>query len=218
MAHATPFNCASRLRILMVPGIDNSGPSHWQTLWEQDDPRAQRVELGMWDRPSRNVWVNQLNHAIHASSQPTLLVAHSLGCHAVAWWAALERPIAGPVVGALLVAPPEVGAGTIDDRLSAFAPSPNVALPFPSILVASRNDPYLRFNDARALAEQWGCRFADVGRSGHINAESGIGAWDFGRFLLDQVTARAGYLPRPRVVNGPALVFELPFSIAEERV
>ena len=173
----------------------------------------------MWDRPSRNVWVNQLNHAIHASSQPAILVAHSLGCHAVAWWAAMERPATfGPVVGALLVAPPGVGPGVIDERLGAFAPVPDVVLPFPSILVASRNDPYLGFNNARALASQWGCRFADAGRSGHINAESNNQRWEFGRFLLDQVTARAGYVPGPREVNEAMPAFEVPYSIADERV
>ncbi len=121
-----------------------------------------------------------------------MLVAHSLGCHALAWWVeyeALEE--AHNVVGALLVAPPEVEDGAIDPRLTRFAPVPQVTFPFPSIVVASRNDPFIRFARARAMAETWGCRFADAGPVGHINAESGLDDWAFGRFLLHQLKRRA---------------------------
>ena len=52
---------------LMVPGIDNSGPQHWQTLWERRREDCARVELGMWDMPHRNAWVTNLNAAIAAS-------------------------------------------------------------------------------------------------------------------------------------------------------
>src|SRR3546814_6249886 len=41
---------------LIVPGLNNSGPSHWQTLWEQSRPDCERVDLGMWSRPHRNHW------------------------------------------------------------------------------------------------------------------------------------------------------------------
>lgn len=40
---------------------------------------------------------------------------------------------------------------------------------------------------ARGLAERWGSQFADAGAIGQINAESGIGAWRFGQFLLEQL-------------------------------
>lgn len=171
--------------ILTLPGLNNSGPDHWQTHWEHSLPNAHRVALGQWDQPHRNSWVNQLNLAIRQTTGPVILVAHSLSCHLVAWWAALERPAyAERVVGALLVAPPEVDSGAIDERLLAFAPTPQSILPFPSIVAASRNDPYIPFSRARRLATLWGSRFADAGALGHINAESNIGDWPFGRFLL----------------------------------
>jgi hypothetical protein len=94
--------------VLTVPGLHNSGPGHWQTLWEQQRHDCHRVELGMWDQPHRNTWVNQLNLAIRAAGRPVVLAAHSLGVIAVVWWAQLEREAAQLVKGALLVAPPEV--------------------------------------------------------------------------------------------------------------
>jgi predicted alpha/beta hydrolase family esterase len=174
--------------VLTVPGLDNSGPDHWQTLWEQERADCIRVELGMWDRPHRNTWVNKLNHAIRDADRPVVLAAHSLGCHAVAWWAALEQPKSdSPVIGALMVAPPDVDWFPLDPRISGFAPTPRTPLPFPSILVASRSDPYIGPRAARDLAARWGSAFADVGDAGHINASSRLGSWRFGQFLLERL-------------------------------
>lgn len=188
MTELTEHARAQAPLILIIPGLENSGPRHWQTLWEQQRSDCMRVELGMWDRPHRNTWVNKLNHAIRAANRPVILVAHSLGCLAVAWWASLERPGPdSPVVGALLVAPPDVDVHPLDDRLLAFAPTPAEPLPFPSILVGSQNDPYLGYRAARRLARSWGSRFANAGRVGHINAASDLGDWPFGQFLLGRI-------------------------------
>ncbi|MBU6267341.1 MAG: alpha/beta hydrolase [Sphingomonadales bacterium] len=182
--------------ILTVPGLHNSGPGHWQTIWEQARDNCRRVELGLWDRPHRNTWVNALNLAIRAADRPVVLAAHSLGCMAVAWWAQLERPAPeGKVKGALLVAPPAVDHRPHDPRVATFAPTPRIALPFPSILVGSHDDPYMGFRAARALARLWGCGFADAGKVGHINTDSGLGDWAFGQFLLDRLIPPAE--PRP---------------------
>ncbi len=177
--------------ILTVPGLANSGLGHWHTLWEQQRSDCHRVQLGQWDQPHRNSWVNQLNLAIRASGRPVVLAAHSLGCLAVAWWALLEAADAGRLIaGALLVAPPDVDTAPCDARLSGFAPTPAAPLPFPSIVVASRNDPYMTMRAARQLAHAWHAGFADAGPIGHINAESGIADWPFGQFLLSRLLAR----------------------------
>ncbi len=184
--------------VLTVPGLDNSGPDHWQSLWEQRREDCQRVDLGQWQHPHRNSWVNQLNLAIHAATGPSsphpaprrrvVLAAHSLGCLAVAWWASLEgRQAANLVAGALLVAPPRVDRHPADVRLVSFAPTPQAALPFPSILVASRNDPYISMRAARRMAHQWGSSFVDAGAIGHINADSELADWPLGLSLLDRL-------------------------------
>lgn len=172
--------------LLTVPGIDNSGPGHWQTLWEKELEDCARVDLGMWDRPHRNTWVNKLNAAIAAAGRPVVLVAHSLGCHAVAWWNQLEQAN-GKVLGALLVAPPNVVDLPKTSRLSAFAPLIRERLRFPSILAASEDDPYATFGQSRKMARLWGSRLVNAGWLGHINADSNIGAWPFGRYLLEQL-------------------------------
>lgn len=192
-----PRGAAQEPLILLVPGLHDSGPDHWQTRWETERPDARRVELGMWDDPHRNTWVNKLNLAIHRAGRPVVLVAHSLGCLAVAWWAEYERPEFGnPVIGALLVAPPDVDHPGADPRLARFSACPRQELPFPSFLVASRNDPWCNQRTAYALARDWGCRFADAGDAGHINAEAGVGDWAFGQALLKQLLREGlGRLP-----------------------
>jgi len=188
--------------VLLVPGLGNSGPEHWQTHWESQLGDCARVDLGSWDDPDRNVWVNRLNLAIERACRPVILVAHSLGCHAVAWWNEFERPDAdGPVIGALLVAPPEVEGDALDPRLRRFAPVMRTALPFRSIVVASRDDRYATFGRARRLARIWRSRFVDAGWLGHINADSGIGDWPFGRFLLRQLQDMVA-VPRAALVPG----------------
>lgn len=180
--------------ILTVPGLDSSGPDHWQSLWERQWLNCHRVDMGNWRTPNRNAWVNRLNLAIRQTRGPIVLVAHSLGCHAVAWWAALERPTAsGPVIGALLVAPPEVDNAPIDPRLCSFAPSSRGVLPFPSLLVSSRDDPYITPDRAYRLASFWGADHVDAGRIGHINAESELGDWTFGKTLLARLLDSAQF-------------------------
>lgn len=177
--------------ILNVPGLNNSGERHWQTLWERTRTDTSRAELGLWDQPHRNSWVTRLNAAIEASPKPVILVAHSLGCHAVAWWVALQGQSYGwPVAGTLLVAPPDIERGK-EGRFATFRNLPDVFLPFPSIVVASRNDHYADFAHAAGLARGWGSFFVDAGNCGHINADSDIGEWQFGQRLLDRLIVAA---------------------------
>lgn len=178
--------------VLTVPGLNSSGPTHWQSLWEEGRDDCARVELGMWSRPHRNTWVAKLSHAIAAARRPVILCAHSLGCLTVAWWALLEgQRHDGPVAGALLVAPPDCDRRRLPQPLVQFQPVPRMVLPFPSIVVASRNDPYAGIGFARDLAADWGSGFVDVGMLGHINAASDIGNWPFGEGLLDLLVANA---------------------------
>lgn len=203
-----PHDAERRPLILNVPGLDGSGRQHWQTLWEGNPAHVRRVEMGDWATPNRNLWVNRLNLAIHQAShvegRKVLLVAHSLGCLVVAWWAHYEAPAWGdPVVGALLVAPPDVDGPVPDTRVRAFAPTPLCLLPFPSVLIASGDDPWATLPYSRRLAEFWGSRFVEAGRHGHLNAESGLGDWVLGRRELARLARQAGSPPPLRAPTLP---------------
>ena len=175
------------LPVLMVPGWQNSGPGHWQSLWESRIKGGLRVELPNWDFPHRETWVDALEDAIASSwretQAPPVLVGHSVGCIAIAHWAArFDRPI----TAALLVAPADVERAGCPEPLRDFAPIPRQRLPFPSRVVAADNDPYLDEAVARGLAESWGSAFTRVRGGGHLNTASGYGDWPAGEALLQE--------------------------------
>jgi predicted alpha/beta hydrolase family esterase len=173
---------------LTLPGLDGSGADHWQTCWEQNRPNIERVELGSWTQPSRNMWIARLERAIAQARGPVVLIAHSLSCHLVAWWAALAgEGAARPVAGALLVAPTDLDRVSLDRRIAEFAPSPRSVLPFPTVVVASRNDPWCEMHRSREMAGNWLAAWCDAGEAGHINAASGLGEWRDGQRILDRL-------------------------------
>lgn len=173
---------------LTIPGLDNSGPGHWQTIWERERHDCLRVQLGMWSDPHRNVWISRIDQAVGAAQGPVVLVAHSLGCHAVLWWASLLGEQArGNVVGALLVAPPDVERPGVDARVARFAPAPKFVLPFPTVVVAASDDPWSDEGRAEELAGACGAHFVALEGAGHINADSHLGAWSEGQELLERL-------------------------------
>jgi predicted alpha/beta hydrolase family esterase len=182
------------LDILTIPGLDGSGPDHWQTLWEAELPNCRRVEMPDWAKPNRAEWVESLDQAIAAAQSPTILVAHSLGCLTVAWWAKEKWQLRwdGQVLGALLVAPPCVEGECATERIVDFRPAPRTTLPFPTLLVASRDDPYASIATSQRFAAMWGSELIDAGNAGHINAASRLGRWEHGIGLLAGLAAAAG--------------------------
>lgn len=188
--------------ILIVPESAETGPDHWQTRWESQRDNCQKLDLGMWDEPHRNTWVNKLNLAIYRAERPVLLVGHGLGCLTIAWWAEYERPAAdGPVIGALMIAPPDMARQSHDPRLGRFVSCPRSALPFPTYVVASANDPSCPLRSAIDLARDWDCRFTEAGAVGHLDADSPVGDWALGQRLLGRLLNQH----RPGSHDGPLL-------------
>ena len=171
--------------VLLLPGWQNSGPDHWQSRWEREHGYT-RVQQHDWERPLRGDWLVQLEEPILHCDEPVLLVAHSLGCILVAAWAAHSRNT-HRVRAALLVAPGDVERIELRPLLPSWSPIERRALPFKSVLVASRDDPNCMFERARGLARDWGAELIDLGNAGHINADSGLGDWPRGHELLRQL-------------------------------
>ncbi|MDB5998975.1 MAG: alpha/beta hydrolase [Rhizobacter sp.] len=170
------------MRLLTLPGWQNSGPSHWQTRWEAL-LGAQRVEQADWLWPRRGDWMARLDEVLLQSGEPAVLIAHSLGCQLVAAWAAhsghTER-----VHGALLVAPPDVERDDMPPNLFNWRPMVRARLPFPSIAVISGNDPYGASERMQPVAQGWGSQVVEIGPYGHINGDSGLRDWPDGQALL----------------------------------
>lgn len=170
------------MNYLNIPGLSNSGAGHWQTIWENLYPSIfERVKQKNWLIPEKNEWVKGLVDSISRLTAPTILVAHSLGCIAVVHWA--KEHFSAFIKGALLVAPADVEISERED-FKTFSPVPLDRLPFPSIVVASMNDPYTSMERAAKWAAYWGSKFITVGNKGHINAQSNLNDWEEGQGFL----------------------------------
>ena len=171
-------------KVLILPGWLNSGPQHWQSLWERAHG-YERVLQHDWQRPLRGDWITRLEDVILAlpEEQPISLVAHSLGCHLVAAWAAVSLS-AHRVSAALLVAPPDVSRDDFPADMHSWRQPVLTPLPFAAACVLSSDDPFASAEAGRQLAAAWGAHCIDIGPRGHINGDSGLGDWAQGHEWL----------------------------------
>ena len=173
--------------IVIVPGLGDSGPQHWQTLWEQKFGAA-RVKQDDPENPTPETWSARLQEVVEATPGELVLVGHSCGVLTIVHWAGLY-PANPRVKGALLVAPsdPEQLSSYAEyPALANMAPTPLQELPFPALVVGSENDPYGTSERAQAFAEAWGAEYVSAGLAGHINVASGHGEWEDGEVLLSE--------------------------------
>lgn len=169
--------------ILVIPGLGGSEEEHWQARWASRLQTGRIVEQDDWHAPTPEAWCGRIVEAVTAATRPVVLIAHSLGV--VASVEAVPALPPGVVRGAVFVAFPDVErTPNLPDSVRAFAPVPRDPLPFPSLVVASRTDPYCAYERAEDFAFAWGSALVDAGESGHVNVASGHGPWPEGLMRL----------------------------------
>lgn len=178
--------------LIVLPGIGDSGPDHWQSLWQAGDPTIRRFAPRSFDRPVLADWIGALERALADAPAPAVVVAHSLSCLLVAHWAAIRPLGLARLRGAVLVAVPDPDGPVFPAEAAAFRPVPDAPLPCPALVIASTDDPYCALERARERAAAWGAGFVVAGACGHINASSGVGAWPAGRALVAAFAAGLG--------------------------
>lgn len=129
--------------VLIVPGLRDEMPEHWQSLLQHRLRGAHAVPRMERDSPaklSRAAWVARLDEALARIRGPVVLVAHSAGVAIVAHWAQLH---VRAIRGALLATPPDLetplprGYPPLQAlRDNGWMPLPRARLPFPSIVAA----------------------------------------------------------------------------------
>ena len=164
-----------QFRVLIAPGLHNSGPEHWQSRWQRRFPAFERIEQDDWEVPDLARWSARVDEVRQRDRRPTLVVAHSFGSLATVHSLARDP---GGIAGVLMVAPAD------PDKFDVASLLPQHPLPAPSIMVGSTNDPWMAAPRAQLWAQRWGSRFIDGGALGHINAESGLGDWQEGLEIL----------------------------------
>ena len=59
--------------VLLLPGLYNSGPEHWQTFWERERTDCRRVEQAEWNTPRREDWVATLEREVSTAPRPVVV-------------------------------------------------------------------------------------------------------------------------------------------------
>jgi predicted alpha/beta hydrolase family esterase len=169
----------------IIPGLGNSGPEHWQTWFETTGNNFYRINQQEWDAPNCSDWVETIEKTISDYDPSTVvLIAHSLGCSAIAHWA---RQTKMKIKGAMLVCPSDIEAPVYAFPSTGFTPIPLEKLNFRTIVVASNDDQWVSVERARFFAKCWGSEWINIGNAGHINAASGYGKWPRGLEILHQL-------------------------------
>jgi len=187
----------STARLLIVPGLHDSGPAHWQTWLHALHPGSVRVVQDDWLTPDVTAWSARIEQTLaQAGPGPWVVAAHSFGCLALAHLLGQRdgATLAGgraTLQAALLVAPAEPG------KFGIVGAMPAHALPLTTTLIASETDPWMRLDSARRWAIRWGSRLHNLGDAGHVNAESGYGPWPLARRWVQSVQQRQAREQRP---------------------
>lgn len=178
--------------LLIVPGLRDHVPDHWQTLLAKKlapgrvvcyVPPLGRVDLSCAKR------VAAIQQALQAIHDPVIVVAHSGGVISLVHWA--QRHSRANIVGAVLAAPADLdtplpaGYPAFDDlQHGGWLPVPRTKLPFPSLVVVSSNDPLAEQSRVEQFARDWGSECVHAGAVGHLNPASGFGEWPLAEDLI----------------------------------
>jgi hypothetical protein len=180
------------MEIIYLAGIHNSPPGHWQHHWHRLLGGTWVDHLD-WNRPEAGPWTTDFDEALRKTSGSKILLAHSLGCLTLSRWA--EKHQDPNIRGSFLVAPPDPSSTAYPKEALGFGDPFDIAFPFPTVLVASQDDPYASLDYSKRLAEKWGSEFLDVGKKGHINLGSRLGSWDEGLKAFQTFCQRLGETP-----------------------
>ncbi len=175
--------------ILFVPGLRDHVADHWQTLLAAELPGSRTVPPLEHNKLSLAARIAALDAALAAIEGPVILAAHSAGVMIAVHWA---QTASRPIKGALLATPPDIetplpaGYPTFDELQSnGWLPIPMDALPFPSLVAGSDNDPLAKAERVAQFARAWGGRLIALGAVGHLNPASGFGPWPGAIALLE---------------------------------
>lgn len=175
---------------LIVPGLYGSDADHWQSWFERKIPNCVRVVQRDWSTPDLPRWSARVRRELNRAPGRVWIVAHSFGCVA-AVRTALDHD--DRIAGLLLVAPAD------PDQFGTAAILPERSPGVPAIVVASTNDPWMRFGRAAEWAEVWDAQFISLGRAGHINVQAGFGPWPQGLAILKHLQCDATAMSERRL-------------------
>ncbi len=115
----------------ILPGLNNSGPEHWQTHWE-NNYGFKRIQQSEWDAPVADEWIETIEaEVIKYPVNEVVLVGHSLACSTIVRWAEKYKHV---IKAALLVGPSDTEAPSYPPGTTGFTRCLCLNYPFPQLL------------------------------------------------------------------------------------
>ncbi len=166
-------------------GWGGSNFPHWQS-WlaaevAKDYGCVSFLKFSNVDFPQKDVWMRELIKEIE-EFKPDIVVCHSI---AKSLWFHICKNVKLPEIEKLfLVVPPSFKCDI--KELESFFPCevPSKLYAKESLLITSTNDPYMSQNEAAELQEVLGIEMLALQNAGHINTNSGYGAW---HWILEEI-------------------------------
>jgi predicted alpha/beta hydrolase family esterase len=166
---------------MLLHGWGGSDYPHWQSYiaaeLAKDYGCVNFVRFPHVDMPTLDSWIACAVEEI-ASFAPDVVICHSL---ANTLWFHLcnEKKIKKTISNLILVAPPSLTCSI--KELQTFFPVsiPENLYAQQTLLIVSDNDPYMDIQEAKILQEKLHVEMHILPNAGHINSESGYGAWSW---------------------------------------
>tara|TARA_R100000935_G_C2781252_1_gene141802 strand:- start:181 stop:759 length:579 start_codon:yes stop_codon:yes gene_type:complete len=174
---------SEKYNLINVPGIGDSGETHWHSNWERSFPEIKRVIQDDWEHPDGNDWVKALEIAIRNNQdRPIILISHSLGGGAIIHANELNK-LHG-VKGIFMVALPDIEREDFPKECSGFVPMPKSELTIPGVMISSETDDWCTMKVAKKWSRALAIPLINVGNKQHICGSKDFEIWEEGKGLL----------------------------------
>ncbi len=172
-------------RVLILHGWGGSDFPHWQS-WlaselAKDYGCVSFLKFSDIDFPNKDVWLGELQAEV-AAFAPDIVVCHSIAN--TLWFHLCNGGGIAEIEKLFLIAPPSFACNI--KELGSFFPCPIPKKLYAKkvLLVTSTNDPYMSQNEAVELQGRLGIEMMVLENAGHINTNSGYGAW---QWILEEI-------------------------------
>ncbi|RFC41498.1 MAG: hypothetical protein DVB23_003444 [Verrucomicrobia bacterium] len=181
------MNRIDQAPFVILHGLDGSPRGHWQP-WLADALATEGQDVRVPEFPSPNrpdivEWVLHLHDQLRDAGPGATVIAHSLGAYL--WLHYASRPGAIRSGRVLLVAPPGIPEVRNSRRIihgfqTSLSPERVRSSASEILLVGTHRDPYCKRGFVQTYAQPLRLPFVPLeDTAGHINMDSGYGAWPF---------------------------------------
>jgi predicted alpha/beta hydrolase family esterase len=167
-------------KVLILHGWGGSHDPHWQ-YWLSQELKNHQIDvlfptLPNEDYPNLLEWKEAVLNYLD-TFKPSKVILHSLAN--TLWLHLIGDKRFKEVSTLLMVAPPALELDIFELQCFNLKTPPNFYGAKEGLMVLSSNDPYMQLSEGEMLAQQLGIKTLILQDAGHINSDSGFGAWPF---------------------------------------